>query len=216
MNYRVLSQGRTYNQGSRETPSVRVWHQQKSLNLFLNNFSFLSFFCPPQVTKIFICLFITQWYIFSDSGASHLQSCTLWNYPSCPIKNKHPEKRLVRVFGPEIIFGRIIKLLLTSAPWGTGKEHEELRIAGLRIWTKKISNAKQDWTVNDKLYMFIPCVLQYRWILYCTYPTLYAVKQTGVKYLTTKVGALFRRGMSGEWNLVSVSWTKSLFVHPCL
>jgi hypothetical protein len=170
-----LSHECTYNQGSRDTSSVRMWHQQKSLKLFLNKFSLLSlslFFVSPQVTKIFIYL-LSSGIFFSDSGASHLRSCTLWNYPSCPLKNKHPEKRLVLIFGPEIVFRRIIKLLLTSAPWGTGKEHEELRIAFLRIWTRKISNAKQDWTVNDKLCMFIPCMLQYRWVLYCTYPTWY-------------------------------------------
>jgi len=161
VNYAVLRHGHTYDQGSIDTSSVRLWHQQKYLKLFLNNFSLPSVFVSPQVTKISIYLFIVQWYIFSVSGASRLQSCTLRTYPSCPIKNKHPEKRFVPVFGPEIIFGRIIKLSLTSAPWGAGKEHEELRIAGLRIWANKISNARQDWTVNDKLYMFIPCMLQY-------------------------------------------------------
>jgi len=111
-----------------ETPRLSVCDTSRNLwSYSLITFPFSLFF-GFSTSGEGIYLFIIQWYIFSDSGASHLQSCTLWTYPSCPIKNKHPEKRLVHVLGPEIgpviIFGRITKLLLTSAPWGAGKEYE--------------------------------------------------------------------------------------------
>jgi hypothetical protein len=172
VNVTVLPHGRTYSQGPRDASSVRLWHQQKSLKLFLNNFSLLHFFLFLHKWRRYLFIYYTVVYFFRQRRVIPAVMY-LRKYPCCPIKNKHPEKRLVPVFGPEIIFGWIIKLLLTSAPWGIGKEHEELRIDGLRIWTKKISNVKQDWTVNDKLYVFIACMLHYRWVLLCTYPIFY-------------------------------------------
>jgi hypothetical protein len=147
----VLPHGLTYNQGSRVTTFVSPLLQQKSLKLFLSNISFLSVFVSRPVTTIFIYSLYSG--IFFLTLARQRCSHSLYEPIHLALSKINNQRKDWFLFS-----GQISKNHFWPDWWAviylwasTGKEHEELTIAGLRIRIKKISNSKQDWTLTLSL-----------------------------------------------------------------